>query len=71
MATSDLLNELQKDSFKVDSESERRVSQALLTQLEDTSGDISGLAVKWWVWGRVGPSCMWGHQSGNGSRDLR
>ena len=47
MATSDLLSELQKDAFKVDAESERRLSQALLTQLEDASGDISGLAVKW------------------------
>ena len=49
MATSDLLNELSKETFKVDSDSERRLSLALLTQLEDTSGDISGLAVKWWV----------------------
>jgi cullin-associated NEDD8-dissociated protein 1 len=47
MATSDLLNELQKDSFKVDGELEKRLSSALLTQLEDASGDISGLAVKW------------------------
>ncbi|GAX78344.1 hypothetical protein CEUSTIGMA_g5786.t1 [Chlamydomonas eustigma] len=46
MATSDLLNELQKDSFKVDGELEKKLSSALLTQLEDTSGDISGLAVK-------------------------
>ena len=49
MATSDLLNLLQQDNFKVDSENERRLSAALLTQLEDPSGDISGLAVKWWV----------------------
>ena len=49
MATSDLLNEMSKDTFKVDSETERRLSQALLTQLEDASGDISGLAVKWCV----------------------
>jgi hypothetical protein len=28
MATSDLLNELQKDSFRLDAEGERRVCQA-------------------------------------------
>lgn len=49
MATSDLLNELSKDTFKVDTELEKRLSAALLTQLEDASGDISGLAVKWCV----------------------
>ncbi|KAG1681345.1 hypothetical protein FOA52_007393 [Chlamydomonas sp. UWO 241] len=46
MATSDLLNELQKDSFRVDSELERKLTHAMLNQLEDASGDISGLAVK-------------------------
>ena len=47
MATSDLLNELQKDSFKADAEIERKICQIVLQQLEDPSGDISGLAVKW------------------------
>lgn len=47
MATSDLLNELQKDSFKLDTDTERKVSQIVLQQLDDASGDISGLAVKW------------------------
>ena len=47
MATSDLLNILQLDTFKVDGENEKRLSVALLAQLEDASGDISGLAVKW------------------------
>ncbi|KAL3700206.1 hypothetical protein R1sor_018228 [Riccia sorocarpa] len=46
MATSDLLNELQKDSFKADAETERKVTQIVLQQLDDASGDISGLAVK-------------------------
>jgi cullin-associated NEDD8-dissociated protein 1 len=46
MATSDLLNELQKDNFKLDSDTERKVSQIVLQQLDDASGDISGLAVK-------------------------
>eukprot|EP00850_Spirogloea_muscicola_P001350 SM000005S17147 [mRNA] locus=s5:408611:419235:+ [translate_table: standard] len=43
MATSDLLNELQRDTFKADPETERKVSQIVLQQLEDASGDISGL----------------------------
>lgn len=47
MATSDLLNELQKDTFKADSDVERKVPQIVLLQLDDASGDISGLAVKW------------------------
>jgi cullin-associated NEDD8-dissociated protein 1 len=47
MATSDLLNELQKDNFKLDADTERKVSQIVLQQLDDASGDISGLAVKW------------------------
>jgi cullin-associated NEDD8-dissociated protein 1 len=46
MATSDLLNELQKDTFKADGDTERKVSQIVLQQLDDASGDISGLAVK-------------------------
>lgn len=49
MATSDLLNELQKDTFKADPEIEKKVVQIVLQQLEDQSGDISGLAVKWYV----------------------
>lgn len=47
MATSDLLAELGKDSFKVDPDLERRLCAAVAVQLEDVSGDISGLAVKW------------------------
>eukprot|EP00195_Chlamydomonas_chlamydogama_P007020 CAMPEP_0202892974 /NCGR_PEP_ID=MMETSP1392-20130828/2632_1 /ASSEMBLY_ACC=CAM_ASM_000868 /TAXON_ID=225041 /ORGANISM="Chlamydomonas chlamydogama, Strain SAG 11-48b" /LENGTH=1235 /DNA_ID=CAMNT_0049577131 /DNA_START=157 /DNA_END=3864 /DNA_ORIENTATION=- len=46
MATSDLLNELQKDTFKTDADTERKLCMAVLHQLEDASGDISGLAVK-------------------------
>ncbi len=47
MATSDLLNELQKDSFKAEGDMERRLCTAVVTQLEDASADISGLAFKW------------------------
>ncbi|KIY96332.1 hypothetical protein MNEG_11630 [Monoraphidium neglectum] len=46
MATSDLLSELGKDSFRVDPDLERRLCAAVAVQLEDVSGDISGLAVK-------------------------
>lgn len=54
MATSDLLNELQKDTFKAEGDLEKKLCTVVLNQLEDTSGDISGLAVKWWVLGRHG-----------------
>lgn len=46
MATSDLLNELQKDTFKTDTDTERKVSHIVLQQLDDVSGDVSGIAVK-------------------------
>ncbi|KAF5825502.1 putative cullin-associated nedd8-dissociated protein 1, partial [Dunaliella salina] len=46
MATSDLLNELQKETFRADGDLERRLGDAILAQLEDQSGDISGMAVK-------------------------
>lgn len=49
MATSDLQNELLKDKFQVDDFSERKLCKAILEQLEDVSGDISALAVKWCV----------------------
>lgn len=49
MATSDLLNELKKDAFRADAELERKLSMVILNQLEDASGDISNLAVSWWV----------------------
>jgi len=46
MATSDLLTELQKENFKKDTDSERRIVSTLLKLLEDPSGDLQGLAVK-------------------------
>lgn len=49
MATSDLLNELKKDGFRADADLERKLSNVILNQLEDASGDISNLAVSWWV----------------------
>ena len=47
MAASDLQGELAKEGFQVEGDSERRVVQVVLQQLEDPSGDIQNLAVKW------------------------
>ncbi|XP_052204710.1 cullin-associated NEDD8-dissociated protein 1 [Diospyros lotus] len=46
MATSDLLNELNKEGFKLDSDLEMKLSNIVLQQLDDAAGDVSGLAVK-------------------------
>ncbi|KAG6511803.1 hypothetical protein ZIOFF_029880 [Zingiber officinale] len=46
MATSDLLSELNKEGFKADSDLELKLTSAVLQQLEDAAGDVSGLAVK-------------------------
>ena len=47
MATSDLQSELQKPTFKMDEYHEKKLCTLILQQLEDQSGDISALAVKW------------------------
>ena len=49
MATSDLLNELNKVGFKADAELEAKLTNTVVQQLEDPSGDVSGLAVKWFA----------------------
>ncbi|XP_023708081.1 cullin-associated NEDD8-dissociated protein 1-like isoform X1 [Cryptotermes secundus] len=46
MATSDLMTELQKDSIKLDDDSERKVVKMLLRLLEDKNGEVQNLAVK-------------------------
>ncbi|KAF2294067.1 hypothetical protein GH714_007230 [Hevea brasiliensis] len=46
MATSDLLNELNKETFKADADLEIKLSNIVLQQLDDVAGDVSGLAVK-------------------------
>ncbi|XP_071725473.1 cullin-associated NEDD8-dissociated protein 1-like [Rutidosis leptorrhynchoides] len=46
MATSDLLNELNKEGFRLESDLELRLSNTVLQQLDDAAGDVSGLAVK-------------------------
>uniref|UniRef100_A0AAR2KJF0 Cullin-associated and neddylation-dissociated 2 (putative) n=1 Tax=Pygocentrus nattereri TaxID=42514 RepID=A0AAR2KJF0_PYGNA len=47
MATNDLMMELQKDSIKLDEDSERKVVTMLLKLLEDKNGEVQNLAVKW------------------------
>uniref|UniRef100_A0A3B1K374 Cullin-associated and neddylation-dissociated 2 (putative) n=1 Tax=Astyanax mexicanus TaxID=7994 RepID=A0A3B1K374_ASTMX len=46
MATNDLMMELQKDSIKLDEDSERKVVTMLLKLLEDKNGEVQNLAVK-------------------------
>uniref|UniRef100_A0A7N0ZXV2 Cullin-associated NEDD8-dissociated protein 1 n=1 Tax=Kalanchoe fedtschenkoi TaxID=63787 RepID=A0A7N0ZXV2_KALFE len=46
MATSDLLNELNKENFKPDTDLETKLSNIVLQQLDDAAGDVSALAVK-------------------------
>ncbi|XP_017287004.1 cullin-associated NEDD8-dissociated protein 2 [Kryptolebias marmoratus] len=46
MATNDLMLELQKDSIKLDEDSERKVVDMLLRLLEDKNGEVQNLAVK-------------------------
>uniref|UniRef100_A0AAQ5YXA9 TATA-binding protein interacting (TIP20) domain-containing protein n=1 Tax=Amphiprion ocellaris TaxID=80972 RepID=A0AAQ5YXA9_AMPOC len=46
MATNDLMLELQKDSIKLDEDSERKVVIMLLKLLEDKNGEVQNLAVK-------------------------
>lgn len=46
MATNDLMGELQKQSIKLDDDSERKVVKMLLKLLEDKNGEVQNLAVK-------------------------
>lgn len=49
MATNDLMTELQKDSIKLDDDSEKKVVQSVLNLVGDKNGEVQNLAVKWWV----------------------
>ncbi|KAI6242062.1 hypothetical protein M3Y99_00283300 [Aphelenchoides fujianensis] len=46
MATNDLMVELQKDSIKLDDDTERRITKALLRLLDDRNGEVQNLAVR-------------------------
>lgn len=48
MATNDLMTELQKDSIKLDDDSEKKVCRMVLKLLEDKNGEVQNLAVKWY-----------------------
>ena len=47
MATSDLLSELSKATFKPDTDGESKLCRCVLKLLNDQSSDVQGLAVKW------------------------
>ena len=46
MAANDLLNELQKESFKPDTDGEKKICRTIVKLLNDQSSDVQGLAVK-------------------------
>lgn len=73
MATSDLLGELQKDSFKMDHDGERKLCQMIIKLLSDAAGDVQGLAVKWCARarrGRGGAARTLAHRAGRPARSL-
>ncbi len=45
--------ELQKDSIKLDKESERKVVAMILKLLEDKNGEVQNLAVKWYFLSQI------------------
>jgi hypothetical protein len=47
MATADLVTELNKDSFKLDADSEKKLTVAVLKLLEDSSNQVQELVIKW------------------------
>lgn len=49
MATNDLMTELQRDSIKLDDDSERKVVLAILKLVQDKNGEVQNLAVRWLV----------------------
>lgn len=49
MATADLVTELEKDTFRMDADSEKKITQSVLKLLEDSSNQVQEIAVKWFV----------------------
>ena len=47
MATSDLIEMLKDPAWKQDPDVERRLCDQIVAQLDDSSSDVSSLAVKW------------------------
>ncbi len=51
MSTYDLIEMLKKPEWKRDTDQEKKLCELILKQLDDTSGDVSSLAVKWYAQG--------------------
>lgn len=49
MALYDLNTELQKENFRIDESSQRQLAEVVLKLLDDTSSEVQGMAVKWFV----------------------
>lgn len=47
MATSDLTEILKQPDWRRDDNSEKKLCELIVQQLDDSSGDVSSLAVKW------------------------
>ncbi|KAF2887290.1 hypothetical protein ILUMI_18883 [Ignelater luminosus] len=47
MAISDMIVQIQKDTVKLDDETEQKVVRMLLKLLEDRNGEVQNIAVKW------------------------
>lgn len=48
MATSDLYTELQKETLRMDADTEKRVCKMVVQKMQDSAGEISEIAVKWY-----------------------
>ncbi len=57
MACSDLLSMLQSETARMDADQERQLSTIMLQHVDDTAGDISSLAVRWYI--HEGVVCVW------------
>ena len=49
MALNDISHQLQKDSVKLDDDSERKLVKKVLNLIDDPNGEVQNLAVKWFV----------------------
>ena len=49
MALNDMTHQLQKDSVKLDDDSERKLVKKILNLIDDKNGEVQNLAVKWFV----------------------
>lgn len=47
MAISDMIVQIQKDTVKLDDETEQKVVRMLLKLLEDRNGEVQNIAVRW------------------------